>query len=82
MMGRGRKAPSFSFAFFLFPALFERNVWFQYISIERKGIFLVLENCFAAGMGQVTAILFLGIEKALMGGAHQSLYQYLMFWLA
>lgn len=31
---------------------------------------------------EVIGILFLGIEKALMGDAHQSIYQYLMFWLA
>ena len=41
-----------------------------------------LENCCAAVMGQVTGILFFGVEKALMGDAHQSLYQYLMCWLA
>lgn len=65
--------PTAPFLCFFFPFL-SFLVW-----KDGKCIFPHLENCCAAGMGQVTGILFFGVEKALMGGAHQSLYQYLMF---
>ena len=47
MMGRGRKTPSLSFL-----------VW-----KDGKGMFPHLENCCAAGMGQVAGILFWGLKK-------------------
>ena len=42
-------------------------------------MFLHLENCCAAGMGAGDRHIIFWVEKALMGAAHQGLYQYLMF---
>ena len=65
MMGRGRKTPSFSLLFSPFLPCLEG--WKVHVPTLRKLL------CSRAGAGGRHIIL--GVEKALMGGAHQSLYQ-------
>ena len=62
MMGRGRKTPSFSLLFL--PCL---EGWKMHVPPLRKLL------CSRDGAGY-RHIIF-GVEKALMGDAHQSLYQ-------
>lgn len=62
MMGRGRKTPSLPFPFL--PCL---EGWKGKVPTLRKLL------CSRDGAGD-RHIIF-GVEKALMGGAHQSLYQ-------
>ena len=59
MMGRGRKTPSLSFL-----------VW-----KDGKGNVPTLRKLLCSRDGAGDRHIIFGVEKALMGGAHQSLYQ-------